>query len=379
MIYFDNAATTGHKPKEVVAATLLALKKYSVNPGRGGYKQSLECSQMIYDCRKELALFFGADSPDRVIFTSNCTAALNFVIKGVLKAGDHCIASCFEHNAVARPLYKMSTKGVLVDFADVKENDDDTVEAFRRLIRPNTKLIICTHASNVNGKVLPIEKIGKLCKEKNILFAVDAAQTAGILPINMKEMGIDFLCIASHKGLYSPMGLGVLIANKELENTLIEGGTGTNSLRFEQPKELPERFESGTVNVPAIAGLLAGLKFVKDKKLENIYSHEMTLLKAFYEQLSEIDGVVLYSDYPQNYKTVPTVSFNVKALTSEELADILSEKGIAVRAGIHCAPLAHKKLGTSNGGTVRVCFSVFNNLNQVSFVTDVIKKVVKKL
>ncbi len=378
MIYFDNAATTGHKPESVKKAVLDALRIYSVNPGRGGYKESIKCSEMIYGCRKKVAELFGASGPERVVFVPNCTAALNFVIKGVLKKGDHCVASVLEHNAVSRPLYKLSKAGVSVDFADaVFDDDEKTVEAFRRLIRPNTKLVVCTHASNVNGQVLPIEKIGALCKERNILFAVDAAQTAGILSIDMKKQNIDYLCVAAHKGLYSPMGLGVLIAEKNLENTLIEGGTGNSSLQFEQPKELPERFESGTVNVPAIAGLSASIDFVKSRGIEHIYSYEMSLARDFYKGLKEISEITILSPPPKNEKTVPTIAFNMKNKKSEEIAELLAAENIAVRAGFHCAALAHKKLGTEEMGAVRVCFSIFNSEAEIKRVLSVLKKVIK--
>lgn len=377
MIYFDNAATTGKKPEKVIYATANALKNYSVNPGRGGYKESIKCSEMIFGCRKKAAEFFGASGPERVIFTANCTASLNYVIKGILRSGDHCIASSLEHNAVARPLYKLSKTGVSVDFAKVTDNEDETLAAFKRLIRPNTKLIICTHASNVTGRILPIKEIGAICKEKNIYFAVDAAQTAGILPINVKEMNIDYLCVACHKGLYSPMGIGLLIAEKNLENTLIEGGTGTHSLKYEQPDELPERFESGTLNVPAIAGLYEGLQFVNGKGLKSIYAHELMLAKRFYEGLEKLGNAEIYSHYPQEGYVVPTISFNIKDKTSEDVANLLAENNVAVRAGIHCAPLAHSSLGTSKVGTVRVCFSVFNNTAEVDRVLNVLKKVTK--
>ena len=233
MIYLDNAATTGKKPPEVIRAVDNALRIYSANPGRGGHKPSMSASAAVYSVRKKLADFFGASGPENVVFTMNCTHSINTVLKGVLKKGDHAVTSSLEHNAVVRPLVKT---GAAFDVAAVSLTDDNlTLSEFERKIRPETRLVICTGASNVLGKTLPIGKIGALCRARGVLFAVDAAQTAGVLPINMREMNIDYLCIAPHKGLYAPMGVGVLICEQPIENTLIEGGTGTNSAETVQP------------------------------------------------------------------------------------------------------------------------------------------------
>lgn len=382
MIYFDNAATSGVKPKSVINAVNTALSQYSVNPGRGGYELSKKCSESIYNCRKEIASFFGAQDTTGVIFTQNCTQAINYVLKGVLKPADHIIVSSLEHNAVMRPLYELSKTGVSVDAAEVIFGDmEATVRAFLNLIKPNTKMIFCTHASNVLGNVLPIEKIGEICKERGILFGVDAAQTAGILNIDMKKMKIDFLCVAPHKGLYAPMGTGILIANKPIPKTIIEGGTGTDSVIARQPSDLPERFESGTVNVPGIFGVKAGLEFVKEKGIEELYKKEIALCKKCYSMLSEIGGVIFYTDMPEYDSYVPTFSFNLKDYNSMELAEILGDKGICVRAGLHCAPSAHRRIGTLQKGTVRVSFSAYNKpeevtalYNNLRFITKGMKK-----
>lgn len=366
MIYFDNAATSGVKPKNVINAVDTALLHYSANPGRGGYELSKKCAESIYNCRKELAMFFGADDAMNVLFTPNCTQSINYVLKGVLKPSDHVIVSSLEHNAVMRPLYELSKQGVEVDAAEVIFGDDDaTFRAFTNLIKPNTKLIFCTHASNVLGNVLPIEKIGKLCNDRGILFGVDAAQTAGVIKIDMRKMMIDFLCIAPHKGLYAPMGTGVLIANKPIPKTIIEGGTGTNSMLARQPLDMPERFESGTVNVPGVFGIKAGLDFIKEKGIDEIYKKELALSRKCYSLLSQIRGVSLYTNMPEYGKNVSTLSFNLRGFDSVELAEILGKKGICVRAGLHCAPSAHRRIGTLQNGTVRVSFSAYNKLEEV--------------
>ena len=251
MIYFDNAATTNVKPQSVINAVDFALKNYSVNPGRSAYKSSMNASEKIYETRKELSDFFGA-KPENVAFTGNCTHSINCILKGVLKPGEHIVVSDLEHNAVMRPLFTLSkNQGVKYSIAEISENQEKTLKNFEQQITPKTRLIFCTHASNVTGQILPIERIGALCKERGLLFGVDAAQSAGVLPINMEKMNIDFLAVAPHKGLYSPMGIGVLIARKPIDFTVLEGGTGTNSVDLSQPLDMPERFESGTVNLPA--------------------------------------------------------------------------------------------------------------------------------
>lgn len=360
MIYFDNAATTGKKPVEVINAVATALKGYSANPGRGGYKYSAKTAAEVFKVRKKTAEFFGADGPENVVFTLNCTHSINTVLKGVLKRGDHIVVSSLEHNAVMRPLKKI---GIPYTVAEVSLSDDEiTVENFRRAVRPNTKMIFCTGGSNVLGKLLPIEKIGELCKAKKILFGVDAAQTAGVIPIDMKRMNIDYLCIAPHKGLYAPMGLGILICCKGIPDTLIEGGTGTNSLELTQPLELPERLESGTVNVPAIIGLGAGLDFIGKKGVNHLYSEEMKIIKFIYNGLSKNRNIELYTKEPKLWHYAPVISFNFRSVPSADTAKLLDEKNFAVRAGYHCAPTAHKQIGTLENGTVRVSVSAFNTM-----------------
>ena len=376
MIYFDNAATTGQKPQRVIKAVNDALLHLSANPGRSGHTVSEKTASRVYAVREKTAEFFGAAGPETVVFTASCTTALNFVIKGVLKNGDHCIISDLEHNAVLRPLYNW---GVKYDIANVSLLDDEiTVENFKKLIKPNTKMIICTGASNVIGKILPIRKIGELCREKDILFAVDAAQISGVIPIDLAEMNIDYLCVAAHKGLYAPMGIGILIAQKPIKNTIIEGGTGTNSLEIIQPDYLPERLESGTVNVAGIMGVGAGIDFVKGIGINRIHSKEMQLLMRLNEQLRKNENIIFYTPEFDMENYVPVLSFDIKGLTSGETAAELNRCGIAVRAGLHCAPLAHKKIGTLENGTVRISPSFFSTPKETDYLNQQIMTIIKK-
>lgn len=370
MIYFDNAATSGQKPQSVIKAMNYALKNLSANPGRSGHKSSQDAAYFVYNARKTVSEYFGSDGPETVVFTQNCTASINFVLKGVLNFNDHIVVSDLEHNAVMRPLQKM---GIDYSMASVSlENDDETYNNFVKAIRPNTKMIFCTAASNVVGKTLPLKKIGDFCKKQGILFGVDAAQGAGIMPINMKNMNIDYLCIAPHKGLYCPMGFGVLIARKPIKNTLIEGGTGTNSIDFMQPDTLPEMLESGTVNLPAIATIEKGISFIKNRE-NHIINHENKLVKMLYDGLKK-SNVIFYTN-PHILGYVPVISFNVLDRPSEDVGSILSDGGFALRAGLHCAPTAHKKLGTLKQGTVRFSPSIFNNEKEVILLINKIKKI----
>lgn len=362
MIYFDNAATTGTKPKSVIQAVDNALKNYSANPGRSGYEASVKTAEEIYRVREKTAQLFGASGPQNVVFTLNCTHSINCVLKGVLRYGDHVVVSSMEHNAVMRPLIKMKNSYSVAKVS--LEDDNITLENFKKSIKPNTKLIFCTGASNVTGKILPLEKIGKLCRERGILFGVDAAQIAGVTEIDVKKMNIDFLCVAAHKGLYAPMGIGILICEKFIPYTLIEGGTGTNSLQSVQPLELPERLESGTVSVPLIMGVGAGIDFVKKTGIEKIYKHEIGLIQQIYKGLSLNPDIQLYTPFPESHRFAPVLIFNVKGKSSDETAELLASRGVATRAGYHCAPTAHSQIGTLETGAVRISVSAFNRGEQ---------------
>lgn len=369
MIYLDNGATTFPKPRGVVEEVNRALRFYSANPGRGGHSLAMRASEVLYKSRKNIADFFGVSNPSRVVFTHNCTTALNTVIKGVLHSGDHVVISSYEHNAVLRPLEKLKAIGVSYSVAEVAVGDNDkTIDNFRAALRPDTKLLVCTCASNVFGVRLPFERICALCHQYGILTCVDAAQGGGIIPIDLSESSVDFLCVAGHKGLYAPMGLGALIINCEtIPDTLVEGGTGSNSESPEQPDILPDRFESGTLSLPAVAGLSAGVDFVRNRGVESLYRHELGLIQYAYSRLSEMKHIKLYTDYPEAPYFAPVLSFNMDERPSEEIAEALSSRyNIATRAGLHCAPLAHRTMGTIEMGTIRAVPSAFTTKKDIN-------------
>lgn len=379
MIYFDNAATTLIKPKSVYSAVEKSMKHYGANPGRSGHALAMRAAESVYSSRVKVARLFGCAKEENVVFTLNGTMALNMAIKGVAQRGDHFIISGLEHNAVARPIHALKSSGVIdYDIATVYGDDEKTLQSFERLIRKNTRAIVCTHVSNVFGNILPIEKIGQLARKRGVLFIVDAAQSAGILPIDVQKMNIDFLCMPAHKGLFAPMGLGVLICcGDALLQTLIEGGTGSASSRLDQPDFLPDRMESGTVNLPAIAGLSAGIDFINSVGIENILSHEYRIMQYIYDELLQLDWVELYTDRPCRPCLAPLLSFNIRGVESGTTAICLDKQKIAVRAGLHCAPLAHNHYGTSVGGTVRISPSAFNTLEQAKYVVRSLKKIKK--
>lgn len=381
MIYLDNAATTFPKPRQVLYAANHAMSRFGANPGRSGHRLSMEAAEAVYRCRVAVANFFHCECPECVAFTLNCTYAINMVLKGLLKKGDHVVCSNLEHNAVMRPLYAMKEQGVTFTEATVYEGDNDaTVNSFRKALQANTALVICTQASNVTGVRVPIERIAALCKEYGIPIAVDCAQSAGVLPIDLEEIGIDYLCAPGHKGLYGPMGTGLLVTKKgEMLRTIIEGGTGTSSSDYLHPVEMPERFEAGTPNLSGIVGLRAGIEFLNEKTPKRIYLHEMQLIQHLYEQLSHRKEIILYTNPPTVTHHVPVLSFNVEGVDSETVGKLLNDHGIAVRAGLHCAPAAHTAIGTLDCGTVRISPSAFTTREEINYVVRVLPKIIKKL
>lgn len=381
MIYFDNAATTYPKPSSVTNAVRTALQKYGANPGRSGHKMSMDAAEEEYRCRVAAANLFHAEGPENVAFTLNCTHAINLVLKGLLKPGDHVVVSCLEHNAVMRPLEALRKQGgITYTQAQVVPGDSDaTLDGFRKALNAKTKLIVCMHASNVWGIRLPVERISAMGKEYGIPILVDAAQSAGILPIDMQDSRIDYLCTAGHKGLYGPMGTGLLITpNGDKLSTIIEGGTGTNSISLIQPETMPERMESGTPNMPGIAGLRAGIEYVSRVKPETIAKHEQKLVLRLYDKLSSVKNVKLYMPRPEFPAFVPLLSFNIGEKPSEEVAAQLNQFGIAVRAGLHCAPEAHRFGGTLENGAVRVCPSAFSKEQEIDVLVNAVGKIAKK-
>lgn len=378
MIYFDNGATTFPKPQSVVNAVNYAITQIGANPGRGGHNMAMKASDVLYECRSNAAKLFDIDNPENVIITNNCTTALNTVIKGVLKSGDHAVISSYEHNAVVRPLEFLKSKGIEYSIAQVEYGDvEKTIDNFRSSFRENTKLVICTHASNVFGIRLPIERISALCKLNGVLFCTDAAQTAGIIPISLKNTDIDYLCTAGHKGLYGPMGTGLLIINSDvIPESLTQGGTGSLSVQINQPEILPDKFESGTHNLLGIAGLNEGIKYVMHKTEQRIFNYEIRLAQNLYDGLAKIDDIELYTKRPNERESVPVISFNLRNIDSETTAQILNDKfNIAVRAGLHCAPLAHKCFGTVEKGTVRAVVSSFSTMNEVNYLIKSVSQI----
>lgn len=381
MIYFDNAATTTPKPESVLRGMERGFHVYGANPGRSGHDMAIKTAKQVFECREMLADFFHAKDVSNVVFTQNCTQALNESIKGVLRQGDHVIISCLEHNSVLRPVHKLSLEGkITYSIAKVFENDDErTLRSYESLIRSNTKLIIATHGSNVCGLVLPIQKIGELAHSHGILFLVDAAQSAGVLPIDMQRMNIDFLCMPGHKSLYGPSGTGVLITDHgETLDTIMEGGTGSSSTEYTQPEFMPDKLESGTVNVFGIIGLKEGLRYVRQKSLPVIYKHEMQIASYIYTQLSRMPGVLLYTGPLKMGRNLPVIAFNIRGLDSEETTEQLNQMGYALRGGYHCAPLAHEYMGTLEIGAARLSIGAFNTIEQAKRFCMDIKKLLKK-
>lgn len=380
MIYLDNAATTSPKPAPVITAVDFALRRYCANPGRSGHSASVAAAQAVYRARRNLADFFDLPQEENVVFTSNCTAALNTVMMGILRQGDHAVISSMEHNSVLRPLEQLRQKGMITySIAPVGASDEETIDAFRTAVNSRTRLIICTHASNVFGTLLPVRRLCALAHSNGILFCLDAAQSAGVLPISMSEDHFDYVCCAGHKGLYGPMGTGVLLINSNtpIPEPLTAGGTGSESYDPSMPSYLPDRLESGTLNVPGVLGLLAGADFVRQRGVENILRKELSHIRTLYDRLSRMERIRLMTPHPDERLCAPVLSFAVDGADSETVADYLSRSHhIAVRAGLHCAPLAHRHMGSEKGGTVRVSPSVFTSDREMQLFISAMNKFV---
>ncbi len=371
MIYFDNAASSHPKPQEVIRATTRQLQKNGANPGRSGHRLAMEAAGLIYTCRQTLADVFGTE-PELVIFTSNTTDAINRALKGLLQPGDHVVISDLEHNSVLRPLVSLRNQGrITFDVAKTGQSDEETITEFFNKIRPETRLVFCTHASNVTGRILPIRQLGELCKKRGILFGVDGAQTAGIEDFDLANDPIDFLCVPGHKGLLGPQGTGALILSHQLPMTsLIEGGTGADSLSENQPLTFPDGYESGTLNTPGIAGLKEGVKFTA-KHRKTIQIHEEKLRKCFVEEIKKIPGFRILSP---GDRFVATVALQYQSGHSENLAGWLARRNICTRGGYHCSALAHRTLGSEVYGAVRFSFGYKNSENEVRECIQNLKK-----
>ena len=375
MIYFDNGATSFPKPESVLRQTFNALKNYSFNSGRGGYSSSLKTAEKIYSVRSEIADMFGFEA-ENIVFTKNCSEALNMAIKGSVKQGDHIIISSLEHNSVFRVVHSLFLNDYAdYDIAAFSFDEEETVSNFEKLIRNNTSVIVCMHSSNVFGVTFPIRQIGELCKKRGIRFIVDGAQGAGVADINAGRDNIDILCCAGHKCLMGPMGSGFMaIGENVFLKPLYEGGTGSNSLSPVQPDFSPDRYEVGTLNNSGIIGLGEGIKYIRKTGIDNIYSNELSLCSYLYDELSEMKSVSLYTPKPIINKSMPIISFNLKDYSSEKTASLLAEHNICTRAGFHCAPLAHKHFKTIRRGTVRLSLGLFNSENDCYRFMNVVKK-----
>lgn len=370
LVNFDNAATTYPKPKEVRLAVNNAVEMLGGNAGRGGHQLAARTSAAVFSSRETIAEFFGAEA-ENVVFTLNCTAALNMAVKGIMHDGGHLIISGMEHNSVARPAAALAIeKKIMLSVADVYSNNEMTVDSFRNHIRPDTKAIVCTYASNVTGQLMPIKKIADLCKEKGICFIVDGAQVCGIIDVKLSD-GINILCTAGHKGLYGVTGTGLLITDGKYKiHPIIEGGTGSSSTGLKQPDFLPDSLESGTMNVLGAISLKSGIDFINRIGVERIRRHEERMCDIFINGLKNDKRIKIYRRNECEY--VPIVSFNISGVPSEKTAQLLSEKGFCLRAGFHCAALAHSTLGTDNG-TVRFAPSVFSREKDVIRLVKTIK------
>lgn len=378
-VYLDNSATSWPKPASVVEAMSGYLTSYGASPGRSGHHLALKAAREVFETREIIANFFNADSSDRVVFSANSTLAINIAVNGVLKQGDHVIITHMEHNSVRRPLKHLENEGLIdVTIVPCDSKGNINVEEFTKSFRPNTKLVVTIHGSNVSGTVMPIRKMGEICRSKGVLFMVDAAQTAGFVPIDIQKDNIDILAFTGHKKLYGPPGIGGLCIKSNVEvNTFIHGGSGSKSELDTHPQIYPDRLEAGTPNTVGIIGLKAGLEYVMGKGIESIRAQVLGLTQMLIDELKLISRVKIYGP-DSSEERLPLVSVNVDGIVPSELSTILDkEYGIMTRAGLHCSPLAHNTLGTFPQGTVRFSLGGFTTEEQISYTIDAIKKITK--
>jgi cysteine desulfurase/selenocysteine lyase len=378
MIYLDNAATSFPKPESVYRALDQFARSSLANPGRAGHKMALAAEHALDDARHRLNQLFHGQAPERFVFTLNCTDALNIVFKGVLREGDHVVTTDLEHNSISRPLRAMELAG-FISLTRVPADGGGTIDpdALRKAITPRTKLIALTHASNVLGTIQPIADIARIAHEYDALMLVDAAQTAGVIPIDLQEMGIDFLGIPGHKGLLGPTGTGALYVRPGLElRPWREGGTGGDSSSETQPKLWPYFLEGGTPNVLGVAGMSAGIEFVQSRGLDSIHAHETELTERLWRRIDEMPGFAVFGHRDQA-RRVGTLSFRCEALPAAEVGGILDQAfEIAIRPGLHCAPYIHRALGSHPEGLVRVSPGPFNTSEDMDRLADALKEIV---
>ncbi len=375
MIYLDNAATTRTKPQSVVDAVVEALGSMG-NAARGTHGSALRSGRAIFDARFRLAQLFGCCDPQRVAFTANSTEALNMAISGLVCPGDHVISTDLEHNSVLRPLYRLEeTAGVSLSFVPADRQGRVDYQDFERLIRPETRAIVCTHASNLTGNVLDLERIGAIAKAHDLLFIVDASQSAGCFPIQAEKWGVDVLCFTGHKGLMGPQGTGGLWVREGVDiRPLKVGGSGVQSYSRAHPQEMPTRLEAGTLNGHGLAGLAAALAWIQETGVETIHSWEIALARRFYDGVADIPGVTVYGDF-STWERTAIVTLNIGDEDSGSISDALAEEyDIATRPGAHCAPRMHQALGTVEQGAVRFSFSWFNTEEEVDKAIQAVKE-----
>lgn len=375
MIYLDNAATSYPKPRGMVAAMEECILKYCGNPGRSGHSMSMRTGEEVYHARRKIARLFNIEQAERLVFTKNTTEALNMGLKGVLLPGDHVITTSMEHNSVLRPLKALEKRGIRQSIIRADREGFVKPSDFEKAIRPETRLIAVTAASNVTGTKMPLEEIGELARKRGILFLVDGAQGAGSMEIDVKKMNISMLAFPGHKGLLGPLGTGALYIDPELKlNHIMEGGTGTDSKSRLQPCEFPDGYEAGTINAPAIIGLGYSAEFVEKIGPEVIGKYEEELIGWLDERLDEMDFVTRYG--PQACRKTGISLINIRGAAAEEVTSILSSRyGIAVRGGFHCAGLAHKTIGTWDEGAVRISVGPFNTRRDMEKLTDAIREI----
>lgn len=377
MIYLDNAATTLHKPQQVIDAVVHAMQSMG-NCARGTHEEALDAARTVYDARVRLASLFGCPRVDHVAFTANSTEALNMAVNGLIDPGDHVISTDLEHNSVLRPLYRLEAEhGAELSFVPADKLGNVDYADFERLMKPNTRAVVCTNASNLTGTVLDIERIAKTAHSHGALVIVDASQTAGCWPIDMKKMGIDVLCFTGHKGLMGPQGTGGICVKEGIEIRPFKvGGSGVQSYSRTHPAEYPTRLEAGTLNGHGIAGLGAAAKFISETGVENIHAKERSLMLRFYEGVKNIEGVTVYGDFTKDKTAI--VALNIRDYESGEVSYELSQGyGIATRPGAHCAPRMHKALGTAEVGAVRFSFSFYNTEEEVDEAVRAVAELAK--
>jgi cysteine desulfurase family protein len=381
-LYLDNAATSFPKPEVMLTAMINYQQTIGGSPGRSGHGLSIAAGRIIFETREALARLFSIDDPLRIAFTSNATEALNIALCGLLKKGDHVVTTSMEHNSVMRPLRFLASQGVELSILPCSSKGIVDPDDVRMALRPNTKMIVLTHASNVTGTIMPVEEIGAITKQRSIVLCVDAAQTAGTLTIDVEKMSIDLLAFSGHKSLYGPQGTGGLFIRKDLNNKiepLMRGGTGSRSEFEDQPDFMPDKYESGTPNTIGLAGLQTGVAFVMERTVEAIREKKAILTQRFIDCLKEMRGDVILYGQQDSSKQTAVVSFNLKNISSSDAALYFEEKwGIMCRPGLHCAPAAHKTIGTFPQGTIRFSFGFFHTKQNIDLACEAVRQLLRR-